>query len=145
MIRKELIDYTSSKTKINNKSLIEKGILLHKILSQLTSNEYFLKNYAFKGGTCLMMVSHLPRFSEDLDFLAPFEEKFPITDVIHTVKTYLSNFGIKNEVDKEHYTEVGGSFRIRAKGPLFESEKSLCFLKLDFRCSTIFWFPNTEV
>lgn len=69
MIRKEIIDLISSKAKLAQRDLIEKDLILHQLLIELSSDRYFLENYAFKGGTCLMKcyLSYY-RFSEDLDF-----------------------------------------------------------------------------
>ena len=65
----EIIDYLAEKTKIKQIDLIEKDIILHRILFELLLNKKFDSEYAFKGGTCLMKC-HLGyyRFSEDLDF-----------------------------------------------------------------------------
>ena len=51
------------------RDLIEKDIILSKILFHLTQDKFFSQNYAFKGGTCLTKC-HLwyYRFSEDMDF-----------------------------------------------------------------------------
>lgn len=69
MIRKEIIDLISSRMKLTQRDLIEKDLILHRLLIELSSDKYFLENYAFKGGTCLMKcyLSYY-RFSEDLDF-----------------------------------------------------------------------------
>jgi len=69
MIKKELIDYISSKLDIKNKELLEKDILLHLLLVKLIKNKYFKDNFVFKGGTCLTKCYlGYYRFSEDLDF-----------------------------------------------------------------------------
>ena len=69
MTKKELIDYIASKTGIQRRDLIEKDVLLHRILASLTENKDFSKNYVFKGGTCLIKCYlGYYRFSEDLDF-----------------------------------------------------------------------------
>lgn len=66
---KKLVDYLSSEFGISNKSMLEKDILLHKILLNLTDNKHFSSNFAFKGGTCLTKCYlGYYRFSEDLDF-----------------------------------------------------------------------------
>jgi len=69
MIPKEIINYIEEKTNIKARPLIEKDILLGKILSMLVSEKSFFENYAFKGGTCLIKCYlGYYRFSEDLDF-----------------------------------------------------------------------------
>jgi len=61
---KEFLLFIKEKTKITSLELIEKDFYLNVILSKLN-----LKEYAFKGGTCLAKI-YLDyfRFSEDLDF-----------------------------------------------------------------------------
>lgn len=77
MIRKEIIDLIASRTRVSQRELIEKDILLHRLLIELGSNKYFFENYAFKGGTCLMKcyLSYY-RFSEDLDFTYINQKEF---------------------------------------------------------------------
>src|SRR3989344_2855181 len=69
MINKELTDFISGRLKIVNRDLIEKDIILTKILFHLMQDKSFSQNYAFKGGTCLTKCYlGYYRFSEDLDF-----------------------------------------------------------------------------
>lgn len=69
MIKKEFIDYLSDKLDIKRKDLIEKEIILHSLLNEVQSNDYFRNNLAFKGGTCLIKCYlGYYRFSEDIDF-----------------------------------------------------------------------------
>lgn len=48
---------------------MEKDLILHQLLLDLSENDYFRENYLFKGGTCLIKhyLSYY-RFSEDIDF-----------------------------------------------------------------------------
>lgn len=69
MINKELIDFISRRLNIARRDLIEKDIILSKILFHLSQDRDFSQNYAFKGGTCLIKCYFgYFRFSEDLDF-----------------------------------------------------------------------------
>ena len=52
-MNKEIINLISKKTEIKNLDLIEKDLILHQLLNELTKNKNLMKNYAFKGGTCL--------------------------------------------------------------------------------------------
>ena len=49
--------------------LVEKDIILHQLLLDLSKDEFFRKNFLLKGGTCLIKhyLSYY-RFSEDVDF-----------------------------------------------------------------------------
>ncbi len=63
------IDQISALEKIPRKEQIEKDIVLHQILADLSREKNFVDNFLFKGGTCLIK-GYLGyyRFSEDLDF-----------------------------------------------------------------------------
>ncbi len=74
---RESIEYISSKAGIENRQLIEKDILLHKILVDLCNDRYFSSSFAFKGGTCLIKCYlGYYRFSEDLDFSYVNQKEF---------------------------------------------------------------------
>lgn len=68
-MKPDLIDKISDHEKIQRKDMIEKDIILHQILSDLSKEKFFSDNFIFKGGTCLMKhyLGYL-RFSEDIDF-----------------------------------------------------------------------------
>jgi len=69
MINKELTDFISRRLGISRRELIEKDIILSKILSHLSQDKDFYQNYVFKGGTCLTKCYlGYYRFSEDMDF-----------------------------------------------------------------------------
>jgi predicted nucleotidyltransferase component of viral defense system len=73
---KDLIIYLADTLKIKNHLLLEKDILLHRILIRLM-NTSFKENYAFKGGTCLTKCYlGYYRFSEDLDFTFIHQNEF---------------------------------------------------------------------
>ncbi|MEX0862259.1 nucleotidyl transferase AbiEii/AbiGii toxin family protein [Nitrosopumilus sp.] len=65
----DFVDRISVDEKIQRKDMIEKDILLHHILLDLSKEKFFAENFLFKGGTCL--IKHYlgyVRFSEDIDF-----------------------------------------------------------------------------
>ena len=65
---REFIEEISNLKNIKQRDLIEKDILIQKILLELSKDEFFLKNLAFKGGTCLIKCYlGYYRFSEDID------------------------------------------------------------------------------
>ena len=69
MIDKKFIDYLAGKSGIKDKSLIEKDFILQSLLIGFSKDKYFVENFAFKGGTCLVKCyAGYFRFSEDLDF-----------------------------------------------------------------------------
>lgn len=66
---KEFFDKLNALGKLQRRDIIEKDFHLHRILCQISHDEYLKDNLVFKGGTCLIK-TYLDyyRFSEDLDF-----------------------------------------------------------------------------
>lgn len=73
---KDLIDYIIKRLDISNKQLIEKDLVLHRILLRLSKDDWFRDSFAFKGSTCLTK-SYLGyyRFSEDIDFTYIYQDE----------------------------------------------------------------------
>jgi len=126
MIQKEIIDLLSARTKIADRYLIEKDLILHRILLGLGLNPDFFENYAFKGGTCLMKCYlDYYRFSEDIDFtyINPNEfEKMSgkqrrtalskkISLIMDVLKNISDNIGLEFKTTKNdnRYVEFGRS------------------------------------
>ena len=101
----------------------------------------------FKGGTALMVGWNLPRFSEDLDFtyypttkkssstpnkrVRPSDFARVFSKIQKLVMKDLEVLGIPSRIGKEEITEVGGTFRLGMQGPLYENEKSRCFIRIE--------------
>jgi len=65
----EFINFIAVKSGINKPDLIEKDLIIHRILKELFSSPHFAENYLFKGGSCLVKCYFgYYRFSVDLDF-----------------------------------------------------------------------------
>ncbi len=126
MMQKSIIDFIASRTKIKDRGLIEKDLILHRLLLELSSNNYFLNNYAFKGGTCLTKCYFdYYRFSEDLDFTYINQEEFrkksgkqvrkilsnKINNIMGLLYEIAGNIGLdfKKLKDDKRYVELGGS------------------------------------
>jgi len=62
---------------IKRRDLIEKDLILHQILADLSQDKFFSPNFLFKGGTCLIKCyfGYL-RFSEDIDFTWRWQSTF---------------------------------------------------------------------
>jgi len=62
----------------------------------------FFELAAFQGGTSLRILHHLPRFSEDLDFIL-FEpsQDFGWADYLKQLQTVFEEYGIKSEVQPQ--------------------------------------------
>ena len=68
-MRADFVNEVAGILDIKRKDLIEKDLLLHQILLDLSGDRFFTANVLFKGGTCLIKsyFGYL-RFSEDIDF-----------------------------------------------------------------------------
>lgn len=73
----DFVDKISELKGIKRKEMIEKDVLLHLILSDLSKERFFSENLLFKGGTCLIKnyIGYL-RFSEDIDFTWKDQSRF---------------------------------------------------------------------
>jgi len=150
MIQKEIIEFVSSKTGIKNKGLIEKDIILHRLLLELTNACEFADNYVFKGGTCLTKCHFgYYRFSEDLDFTCIDQKKFEgksemqirriisaeLNSLGKIIKTICDNIGLdfKNDKKDSNYFKYGGGNKFITMKLWYESEesKSKDFIKVE--------------
>ena len=68
-MRKDFVNEVARVQHVKRTDLIEKDLILHQMLFDLSENQFFHENFAFKGGTCLAKC-YLDyfRFSEDIDF-----------------------------------------------------------------------------
>lgn len=68
-MRKDFVNEVARTQKVKRVDLIEKDLILHQVLFDLSKNKFFHDNFVFKGGTCLAKC-YLDyfRFSEDIDF-----------------------------------------------------------------------------
>ena len=65
----EFITFVAEKSGIQKPSLIEKDLMIHRILKDIYGSRHFAENYLFKGGSCLVKCYFgYYRFSVDLDF-----------------------------------------------------------------------------
>lgn len=113
---------------LRNVELIEKDIILHQLLLDLSKKNFFWENFLFKGGTCL--IKHYLgyyRFSEDIDFTWAdqkiFEGKsgketrrhlsWTIDEVgrIFEEIANLRDFEFRCDKGEKRYVELGGSNR----------------------------------
>ena len=126
MINKELIDFISKRLNITRRDLIEKDVILSKILFHLTQDTGFFQNYAFKGGTCLTKCYFgYYRFSEDMDFTYLNQKDFigksktkireimsdKINKLGELIEIIAKNLDLDFKMEKENkrYFQFGGS------------------------------------
>lgn len=76
-MRRDFVNGISDALRIERKELIEKDLILHQVLLDLSKNRFFHENFLFKGGTCLIKcyLGYF-RFSEDIDFTWRDQEQF---------------------------------------------------------------------
>ncbi len=84
---------------------------------------------AFKGGTALMFIHGLNRFSEDLDFTVT--EDLHGRDILKTVIGDLNYIGVSAVSKIISDGDVSFSFRIGAEGPLFTREIERCYIRME--------------
>lgn len=76
-MRADFVNEVGNVLAIKRTDLIEKDLILHQILTDLSGHKFFADNFLFKGGTCLTK-SYLGyyRFSEDIDFTWKAQKAF---------------------------------------------------------------------
>jgi len=112
-MRQDFVDTVSQMLQIKRRDLIEKDLILHQLLLDISHDKHLTDNFLFKGGTCL--IKHYLgyfRFSEDIDFTWRDQEVFT---------------GMSQKSIRRHLSEV-----VDKTGAVFEgiAEKR----RLDFRC-----------
>lgn len=164
MIKKEFIEFVSSKTGIDKLSFIEKDLLLHNILFDLIKNKEFKENLAFKGGTCLTKCYFgYYRFSEDLDFTHFKTKEFDgksekqirkmISEKIDKISEQIIEIAKKLELDfkveknNRRYFEFGGgnkftTFKLWYKSRVSETES---FIKMQINFVEKLFYPIKEI
>lgn len=94
----------------------ERDYLQHLILWLLYSSSQEL---IFKGGTALRLVYGGNRYSEDLDFNGP-DDVAMLQSLWEKVVAGLEDFGVVAEVRNTWASDVGYSFDISFRGPLYD-------------------------
>ena len=122
----DFVTRLSSTLKIKRVDMVEKDVILHQILTDLSNDGFFSKNFLLKGGTCL--IKHYLgyfRFSEDADFTWRDQSRFrdktakeirkelsPIINRIGKILEQISSsrgFDFKCLKNNMDYVEIGGS------------------------------------
>lgn len=120
------IDEISKIHGIHRRDLVEKDLLLHRLLHYLSLHPEFGENYLFKGGTCLIKC-HMGyfRFSEDVDFTWQHQSRFEgmsqkrlrmvLSGVIGELGLLLEGFAREERMEftcdksNREFVELGGS------------------------------------
>lgn len=140
--------------------LIEKDLILHQLLLDLSMNKFFSENFLFKGGTCLIK-NYLGyfRFSEDIDFTWKNQEIFEgksqteirrhlskIIDEVGAVFEEIAekrNLEFKCEKNNSNYVELGGSDKTCTLKIWYQSETlgRVSFIKAQINFVEKLYFP----
>lgn len=128
-MRRDFVNEVAKQNGIEQADLLEKDLILHQILTDLSQDEFFSNNFVFKGGTCLTKCYlGYYRFSEDIDFTwkdqAAFECKSQM-NVRRQLSTIIGKVGgvfegiakkrgldFKCDKQDRHYVELGGSNKL---------------------------------
>ena len=162
---KEFINELSERLDIKRTELVEKDIIIQKLLLGLYQND-FSKNLVFKGGTCLIKC-YLDyfRFSEDIDFTwknqSVFEGKSQtknrkiISNYVDELGKLLVNISEKHGLDfvfdknDRNYVEFGGGNKTVTYKIWFESEilnaSSFVKVQINFVEKIIFDVVNKDI
>ncbi|MFH0862822.1 MAG: nucleotidyl transferase AbiEii/AbiGii toxin family protein [Candidatus Altiarchaeota archaeon] len=155
-----LLDYAAGKTGIKQAELLEKDMLLHLLLRELTADEHFRTHYVFKGGTCLIKcyLGHY-RFSEDLDFSYARQEDLEgksekrirkqlsneISALAKMLEKAAAKVGLEFKPDKKdrHYMEFGGGNKFATFKLWYESVelRTSQFIKVQVSYVEVFKYP----
>ncbi len=138
-MRRDFVNEVGRIQQIKRTDMIEKDLILHQLLLDLSKDKFFSENFIFKGGTCLIK-GYLGyfRFSEDIDFTWKDQKVFegksqkairsylsPVIDktgsIFETIarKRYL-NFKCKKH--NREYVELGGGNKICTFKIWYQSE-----------------------
>lgn len=138
-MRKDFVSGVGRALGIGRESMIEKDLVLHQLLLDLSKNEFFRENFVFKGGTCLIK-SYLGyfRFSEDVDFTWKRQEVFrgmsqkairrSLSKKIYKLGEILERLALKRGLDfrcnknDRKYVEFGGGNKFLTFKIWFRSE-----------------------
>jgi predicted nucleotidyltransferase component of viral defense system len=125
----EFVAFVTEKSGVEKPSLIEKDLIIHRILKEVYSSRHSAKNYLFKGGSCLVKCYFgYYRFSVDLDFtwqnqkawigLGKYELRRQLLEEIGSFGSLLEKtaqdigLDFKNELKNRKYFEFGGGSRM---------------------------------
>ncbi len=145
----DFVNRVSFELKIQRKDMIEKDLILHQILADLSNDKFFSSNFLFKGGTCLIK-NYLGyfRFSEDVDFTWKDQAQFSgksgkeisrnLSKIIDEIGGIFETIAKKRGLDfkciknNTNYVELGGSNRMCTLKIWYDSEvlKRKTFIKV---------------
>lgn len=125
-MRADFVNEVGKALDIKRTDLIEKDLILHQMLTNLSEDEFFADNFLFKGGTCLtkLYLGYF-RFSEDIDFTWKDQKKLigksqkkvrkQLSQLVDQTGKVFEEIAVKRGLDfkcvksNRDYVELGGS------------------------------------
>ena len=157
---KEFIEQISDELGTKRRDLVEKDMILHRLLLDLSGDEFFSKNFLFKGGTCLIKCYlGYYRFSEDIDFTWESQEIFEgmsqkrirvyLSKVINRIGLIFEDIARRRDLEfrceKENmeYVELGGGNKFVTFKLWYRSEitGNIAFIKVQINFVEKLCFP----
>jgi len=160
----EFVNQLASALGTDRKEMVEKDVLLQQLLADLSADEFFSENFAFKGGTCLIKcyIGYY-RFSEDIDFTWMDQARFgglsqkAIRNLLSgEVAKVCALFGricakrgldFKSKKGDRRYMEIGGSNKMLTLKLWYDSAvlKRESFIKVQINFVETFCFGTKTV
>jgi predicted nucleotidyltransferase component of viral defense system len=160
-MRADFVNEVARVLYIKRRDLIEKDLILHQMLTDLSQDEFFAPNFLFKGGTCLIKCYFgYFRFSEDIDFTWKEQSRFDgksqkkirkyLSNVINKTGEVFEAIAKKRGLDfkcvksNPDYVELGGSDKTCTFKIWYDSEilKRRTFVKAQINFVEQMCFPS---
>ncbi len=127
LLKSQLRNFAETHTNGNighAEKLYLQDIILHSVYQKATDE------IVFKGGTALLKLYNLDRFSEDLDFTQNKETN--LSKIIEDSIRHLESFGAEIEEKEVEKTQHTYKTRLGIKGPLYTGERlPLAFIRIE--------------
>jgi len=160
-MRGDFVNEVGRIQRIKRTDLIEKDLILHQMLVDLSKNKFFAKNFIFKGGTCLIKcyLGYF-RFSEDIDFTWRHQKTFEgksqkeirshLSGVIDEVGAIFEELATKRNLDfvcekhNRNYVELGGGNKTCTFKIWYQSEilNRRSFVKVQINFVEKLYYPS---
>jgi predicted nucleotidyltransferase component of viral defense system len=160
-MRADFVNEVARVLQIKRVDLIEKDLILHQMLTDLSQDEFFAPRFLFKGGTCLIKgyFGYL-RFSEDIDFTWKDQSVFNgksqkkirkyLSKVINETAEVFERIANKRGLDfkcvksNTEYVELGGSGKTCTLKIWYDSEvlRARTFVKVQINFVERIYFAS---
>ena len=162
-MRRDFVNTVSQMLQIKRRDLIEKDLILHQLLLDISHDEYLAGNFLFKGGTCLIKyyLGYF-RFSEDIDFTWRDQEVFTgmtqkgirrhLSETIDKTGAVFEDAADNRQLDfmcdkgNRDYVELGGGNKTCTLKLWYDSEilDRRSFVKVQINFVEKLCFPTSE-